>query len=347
VLETPFVVQDVPIDLTGSIGVALFPGHGDEANLLFQRANIALDLAKHLGRGHIIYDPGDDPYSHQKLAYLGGIRNAIEQSQLVLHYQPKVDMRSKRTRGFEALVRWNHPQIGLVPPLEFISIAERTGLIHALSRWVLWEALGQCHAWRRDGIDITVAVNLSPRNFHDHQLPDYIAGLLREHRLPPDCLELEITETVVMADAVHVSEALTRLGQMGIRAYIDDFGTGYSSLGHLKKLPVAGIKIDKSFVSQMIFDDNDAVIVRSTIDLGHNLGIEVVAEGVESPEIWDRLSQLGCDAAQGYYMSRPKPAGELERWFTESPWGIQQARVSDSDSSENSAPVPHSKMRGD
>jgi EAL domain-containing protein (putative c-di-GMP-specific phosphodiesterase class I) len=217
--------------------------------------------------------------------------------------------------------------MGLVPPYEFISIAERTGLIHALSRWVLSEAMGQCHAWHRNGIDIPVAVNISPRNFHDRQLPDYIAGLLREHRLPPDRLELEITETVIMADAAHVSEALNRLSQMGIRTYIDDFGTGYSSLGHLKKLPVAGIKIDKSFVSQMTLDESDAVIVRSTIDLGHNLGIEVVAEGVESPEIWDRLSLLGCDTAQGYYMSRPKPAGELERWIAESPWGIKKAKT--------------------
>ena len=326
-LDPPFMAQGVPVDLSGSIGAAIFPDHGEKSLLLFQRAAIALDQAKQLGRGYAVYEPEDDPYSQIKPVYLGGIRNAIELNQFVLHYQPKIDIKTKRTRGFEALIRWNHPQMGLVPPYEFVSIAERTGLIHALSRWVLCEALGQCRAWRRNGIDMPVAVNISPRNFHDRQLPDYIAGLLREHRLPRDRLELEITETVIMADAAHVSEALNRLSQMGIRTYIDDFGTGYSSLGHLKKLPVAGIKIDKSFVSQMTLDDSDAVIVRSTIDLGHNLGIEVVAEGVESPEIWDRLSLLGCDTAQGYYMSRPKPAGELERWIAESPWGIKKAKT--------------------
>jgi len=326
-LDPPFMAQGVPVDLSGSIGAALFPDHGEKSLLLFQRAAIALDQAKQLGRGYALYEPEDDPYSQKKLVYLGGIRNAIELNQFVLHYQPKIDIKTKRTRGFEALIRWNHPQMGLVPPYEFISIAERTGLIHALSRWVLSEAMGQCRSWHRNGIDMPVAVNISPRNFHDRQLPDYIAGLLREHRLPPDRLELEITETVIMADAAHVSEALNRLSQMGIRTYIDDFGTGYSSLGHLKKLPVAGIKIDKSFVSQMTLDESDAVIVRSTIDLGHNLGIEVVAEGVESPEIWDRLSLLGCDTAQGYYMSRPKPARELERWIAESPWGIKKVKT--------------------
>ncbi|HEY4760783.1 MAG TPA: bifunctional diguanylate cyclase/phosphodiesterase [Thermoguttaceae bacterium] len=324
-LATPFLAQDVPVDLSGSIGVAFFPKHGEQANLLLQRASIALDRAKDAGHDYAFYEPENDPYSQRKLAYLSGIRIAIEQNQLILHYQPKIDMKTKRTCGIEALVRWNHPQIGLVPPVEFVSIAERTGLIHTLSRWVLRAALEQCRAWHCAGLDIPVAVNLSPRNFHDHQLPDYIAALLRECRLSPACLELEITETVMMADAPHVSEALSRLSQMGVRTFIDDFGTGYSSLGHLKKLPVAGIKIDKSFVSKMTYDENDTVIVHSTIDLGHNLGLEVVAEGVESPEIWNRLSLLGCNSAQGYYMSRPKPATELERWFAESPWGINKS----------------------
>jgi diguanylate cyclase (GGDEF)-like protein len=321
-IEAPFVIHDLPIDLSGSVGVVLVPEHGQDVDLLFQRANIALELAKQSGRGYVIYEPTTDPYSQQKLVYLGGMRNAIEQDQLVLYYQPKIDLQSCRVRGVEALVRWNHPHIGLVPPNEFIYIAERTGLIHALSRWVLRTALDQCEIWRNAGLEITVAVNLSPRNFHDHQLTEYIAGVLHERGLPPRCLEIEITETMIMGDSVHVLAALTRLSEMGVRVYIDDFGTGYSSLGHLKKLPVWGIKIDKSFVSEMTRDENDAVIVRSTIDLGHNLGLEVVAEGVESPEIWGRLSGLGCDGAQGYYMSRPKPPEELDRWFSESPWGI-------------------------
>jgi len=326
-VEAPFIINDLPIDLSGSIGAVLVPEHGRDVDLLFQRANIALELAKQSGRGYVIYEPTTDPYSQQKLIYLGGMRNAIEQDQLVLYYQPKIDFQSCRVRGVEALVRWNHPHIGLVPPSEFIYIAERTGLIHALSRWVLRAALDQCQMWRHAGFDITVAVNLSPRNFHDHQLAEYIAGLLHERGLSPRSLEIEITETMVMGDSVNVLAALSRLSEMGVRAYIDDFGTGYSSLGHLKKLPVSGIKIDKSFVSEMTRDENDAVIVRSTIDLGHNLGLDVVAEGVESPEIWGRLSSLGCDGAQGYYMSRPKPPEELDRWFSESPWGIKASRL--------------------
>ena len=326
-VEAPLIIHDLPIDLSGSIGVVLVPEHGQDVDLLFQRANIALELAKQSGRGYVIYEPTTDPYSQQKLIYLGGMRNAIEQDQLVLYYQPKIDLQSCRVRGVEALVRWKHPHAGLVPPNQFIYIAERTGLIHALSRWVLRAALDQCQIWRNAGLDITVAVNLSPRNFHDHQLAEHIARLLHERGLSPRCLELEITETMVMGDSVHVLAALTRLSEMGVRVYIDDFGTGYSSLGHLKKLPVSGIKIDKSFVSEMTRDENDAVIVCSTIDLGHNLGLEVVAEGVESPEIWGRLSGLGCDGAQGYYMSRPKPSEELYRWFSESPWGIKASRL--------------------
>jgi diguanylate cyclase (GGDEF)-like protein len=323
-LACPFVIQDLPIDLSASIGVALWPEHGTEASVILQRANIALDLAKQSGSGYAVYEPATDPYGQRKLAYLGSLRQAIEQEQLVLHYQPKIDLRTRRARGVEALVRWHHPQVGLIPPYYFISLAERTGLIHALTRWVLKAALDRCYVWRQAGLEVPVAVNLSPRDFHDRRLPKYIAGLLKERSLPPESLELEITENVIMADAVHVSQALDRLSEMGIRAYIDDFGTGYSSLGLLKKLPVAGIKIDKSFVSHMTVDENDAIIVRSTIDLGHNLGMNVIAEGVESPEIWNRLAKLGCDAAQGYYMSRPKPAEELDRWFADSPWGIKK-----------------------
>ncbi len=327
--DAPFLVQDLPIDVSACLGVAIHPDHGNDANLLLQRANIALDQAKQFGGGFSTYESSTDPYNQQKLVNLGGLRKAIEESELVLHFQPKVNFTTKRTEGVEALVRWNHPKIGMVPPWQFVPVAERTGLIHALSRWVLRAALDQCQAWIQSGLHIPVAVNLSPRNFHDHQLLKYIGQLLEERGLAPKYLELEITESVIMSDAVHVLQALNRLSQMGVRAFIDDFGTGYSSLGHLKKLPVAGIKIDKSFVIQMTNDDNDSVIVRSTIELGHNLGLKVIAEGVESPEIWERLANHGCDAAQGYYMSRPKPPEELDRWFAESPWGIKKSSQKD------------------
>jgi diguanylate cyclase (GGDEF)-like protein len=323
--EAPCFAKEIPIDLSASMGAALYPEHGEDADSLIQRSHIALDRARQSGKEFAIYRPADDPYGQQKLAYLGGLRGAIDQCQLVLHYQPKVNLETKRTDGVEALVRWNHPQIGLVQPRQFIYIAERTGLIHALTQWVLCAALDQCQQWHLEGLEIPVAVNLSPRNFHDPRLPESICLLLKERNLPPRSLELEITESVLMADAVHVSRALGRLSELGVRTYIDDFGAGYSSLGYLKKLPVAGIKIDQAFVRQMILDDNDAVIVRSTIELGHNLGLKVVAEGVESTDICDRLSTLHCDGAQGFSMCRPKPASELDHWFAESPWGIEKA----------------------
>ncbi len=322
-LASPCWVDNVAVDVTGSIGLAFCPEHGDDANELLQKAIIALDIAKQVGRGHSIYRSASDPYSQQKNAYLGGLRNAIGRDDLALQYQPKIDLRTARTTGVEALVRWHHPQFGLIPPEQIIPVAERTGLIHDLSQWVLKSALDQCRIWRQMSLHIPVAVNLSPRNLRDPQLLEYISSLLTEQGLAPGSLELEITENVIMTDAENVVANLTGLSAKGIQVYIDDFGTGYSSLGHLKKLPVAGIKIDRSFVSHMHEDENDAAIVRSTIDLGHNLGLKVVAEGVESQEVWDQLRQMGCDAAQGYYMSQQKPPKELERWFLESPWGTE------------------------
>ena len=326
-LAKPFIINDIPIDMSGSIGVAVFPEHGDDANQIFQRANIALDTAKQSGTGYGIYSPADDPYTQQKLAYLGGLRNAIEQDQLVLYYQPKIDLRTGHTMGVEALVRWDYPKVGLIPPYQFIGVAERTGLIHRLSRWVIKTALDQCSVWHRAGLLIPVAINLSPRNLHDATLPTYIARMIKERHLPPELLEVEITENVIMTDAKRVWEVLSVLKDQGVNAYIDDFGTGYSSLGHLKKLPVSGIKIDRSFVAQMITEENDNVIVRSTIDLGHNLGLHVIAEGVETLEVLNRLQSLGCDAAQGYFMSRPKPAKELDEWLAQSQWGIHSSSL--------------------
>lgn len=202
--------------------------------------------------------------------------------------------------------------------------AEQTGLIKPLTMWILNTALRQCKTWHQMGLDIPVAVNLSVRSLQDPQLSDEIANLLRACGVAPGALELEITENAIMADPGNVMGVVNRLSQMGIVLSIDDFGTGYSSLAYLKRLPVGEIKIDKSFVRDMIVNDNDAVIVRSTIDLGHNLGLKVVAEGVENREIWDRLAALGCDIAQGYYMSRPIPPGELTRWLSESPWGVER-----------------------
>lgn len=321
-LEVPFMIDDLPIDLGGSIGIACFPEHGETADLLLRRAGVAMYLAKQHGHGCSVYDSANDPYNQQRLAILGGLRNAIEQNQLVLHYQPRISFQTGHATGVEALLRWHHPQLGLIPPDQFVPLAERTGLIHALSLWVLKTGLDQCRVWRQVGLDLSVAVNLSPRNLHDPQLPEHIAEMLASRGLSAGSLELEITESVIMSDPVRAMEVLTELNRMGIKVFIDDFGNGYSSLGYLKKLPVDGIKIDKSFVIHMAADENDAVIVRSTIELGHNLGLRVIAEGVERKEIWERLGHLGCDEAQGYYFSPAIPPNELRRWMSESPWGL-------------------------
>ncbi|MSP41218.1 MAG: bifunctional diguanylate cyclase/phosphodiesterase [Deltaproteobacteria bacterium] len=326
-VDSPFVIDGVPIDLAASIGVALYPAHSDNANLLFQRATIALENTKQHSRGFSIYDSSSDPYTELKQAYVSGLRSAIEQNQLALFYQPKVDLRTGKMLGVEALAQWHHPQHGLLPAYQFVPVAERTGLIHALSRWVLREAIAQCRLWHRVGFHIPVAVNLSPRNFNDDSLPDYIDGLLKEYDLPADLLEIEITENVILNEDLNVSKALEHLSSRGMRIYIDDFGTGYSSFGNLKKLPITGIKIDRTFISQMTTNDHDQAIVRSIIDLGQRLALQVIAEGVETQEMWDRLASLGCDVAQGFHMARPMAATDIGGWYLHSPWGAGKASV--------------------
>jgi len=253
---------------------------------------------------------------------MGELRYAIDHGELTLYYQPKIQMRTRRVIGVEALVRWKHPHRGMIPPDDFIPLAERSGLIRPLTQWVLSTALDQARKWEQAGFQLSVAVNLSARNLLDAQIPDHLTDLLRRTDVPPHRLELEITESTIMADPARALEVLTRLHGMGIPLAIDDFGTGYSSLGYLKRLPVSAVKVDKSFVRNMAADDNDAVIVRSTIELAHNLGLQVVAEGVETPYLWDRLAALGCDAAQGYHVSQPMPAEALNQWFVDSPWQV-------------------------
>jgi EAL domain-containing protein (putative c-di-GMP-specific phosphodiesterase class I) len=263
-----------------------------------------------------------DHYSPRRLALMGELRYAIEHNELTLYYQPKIHMQSRRVSGVEALVRWKHPHRGMIPPDEFIPLAERSGLIRPLTQWVLSTALDQIRLWEQAGFQLSVAVNLSARNLLDAQLPDHLEELLRRTGARPNRLELEITESTIMIDPVRALDILTRLHRMGVPLAIDDFGTGYSSLGYLKRLPVSAVKVDKSFVKNMEANDNDAVIVRSTIELAHNLGLQVIAEGVETSYLWDRLAGLGCDAAQGYYISQPVPADALSRWFVDSPWEV-------------------------
>jgi len=289
-------------------------------------------LAKESGGGYAIYTPERDSYSTERLALMADLHRAIERNQLSLVYQPKLTLESGEITGVEALARWRHPKNGLIPPDQFITLAERSGFIKPLTLWGLEAALTQSRSWSEGGIDVPVSVNLSARTLHDGSFPGRIEELLKNHRIAPEQLELEITESVIMVDPARALDILIRLNDMGISLSIDDFGTGYSSLSYLKKLPVKAVKIDKSFVIQMTHDQNDAQIVRSTIDLAHNLGLKVIAEGVENRQVWDRLLGLGCDEAQGYYMSRPLPAPNLTEWLTESPWGLgQMNRTADLD----------------
>jgi diguanylate cyclase len=276
-------------------------------------------VAKQAHTGSLVYDPTIDQHSPRRLALLGGLRRALERDELLLHYQPKADLESAQVRGVEALVRWQHPDHGLLSPGEFIPLAERTGLIHPLTRWVLDAALRQAAEWQRTGHHLSIAVNISTRCLLDPALPDQIASQLAAWQVPPVLLVLEITESAVMADPTRALDVLARLHALGVSLALDDFGTGYSSMAYLKELPVDELKIDRSFVSQMATSPSDATIVRSTIDLGHNLGLRVVAEGVETQDAWEKLAALGCDTAQGYLLSRPMPASDLERWLRHAP----------------------------
>ena len=258
------------------------------------------------------------------LTLSGELKRAIEENQLTLYFQPKVDVATRDVTGVETLLRWQHPEHGFVPPDEFIMLAERTGLIGKLTEWVLESAIAQCGRWRQAGLALDVSINLSVRNLQDGELPRLVAALLRKYSVPAASLVLEITESAIMADPECARTVIDSLHDLGLKLSIDDFGTGYSSLGYLKRLPVHEIKIDKSFVIDMLESDSDRVIVKSTVDLAHNLGLSVVAEGVENNETLDALQGLGTDIAQGYFISKPLPHSEFEAWLAE--WRAFQQR---------------------
>ena len=314
-LESPFVLDGLSLDVEASIGLAMYPDHGEDPDELLQHADIAMYVAKETHTGFVLFDPKLDQHSPRRLTLLGELRQAIDTGQLVLHYQPKVDAHTQLVLGVEALVRWQHPTHGLIPPGDFIPLAERTGLIGPLTHYVLDAALQQCRAWQRTGHELSVAVNVSARRLLDLTFPDEVTALLTRWEVPARLLMVEITEHTIMADPAHALEVLGRLDKMGVQVSIDDFGTGYSSMAHLKSLPVHELKVDRSFVSQMVSNTRDAVIVRSTVDLGRNLGLRVVAEGVEDSLTLQQLDVLGCDAIQGYYISRPMPSHDLIPWL--------------------------------
>jgi diguanylate cyclase (GGDEF)-like protein len=314
-LDEPFVLQDVPIAVEASIGIAVFPEHGTDVDTLLQRADVAMYAAKGRHSGYAVYDAANDDYSPRRLRLIAELRRAIDEGELIVHYQPKEALATGDVVGAEALVRWKHPERGLLQPADFLPVAQQTNLIKPLTLYVLETALAQCAAWRREGLDLHVAVNLSSRSLLDVDFPADVERLLARWELDGDALELEITETTIMADPLRAAVVLDGLNLLGVRIAIDDFGTGYSSLAYLSGLPVDEIKIDRSFVMTMNESASHAVIVRSTIDLGRNLGLDVVAEGVETADVREALRALGCDAAQGYFLSRAVPPADLARWL--------------------------------
>ena len=311
-LHRRFEVQGVALDLEASVGIALSPWHGTNVEELLRNADIAMYEAKEVKAGAVLFIPEEHATGRTRLTVLGDLRTALESGdELFLHYQPKVTLDGEQVEGLEALLRWQHPQLGLVPPSEFIPVAEGTGIIIRLTERVLGMALGAMRGWLDKDLAVPVAVNLSARCLLDASLPDLVARLLREHGVPASLLRLEVTESAVMSDAARCMDVLQRLHELGVRLSIDDFGTGYSSMVHLRRLPVDELKIDRSFVLGMTTMAADAVLVRTAIDLGHNLGLTVVAEGVEGLEHAVALRDLGCDVAQGYHYARPMPEADV------------------------------------
>ena len=313
-LALPFDLEDAPVQVGVSVGIALAPEHGQDVDALLRHADVAMYVAKKAGENCALYTSERDMYTPDRLALIADLRRAIADGGLALHYQPKADLATKRVTGVEALARWTHPRRGAVPPDQFIPLAEQTGLIAPLTRWVLAAALRQAGQWRRAGLRLDMAINLSALDLRDAGLPDALSRLLRAHAVPPSAVRLEVTESALMTDPAGAQAVLARLSALGVGLSVDDYGAGYSSLTYLKQLPVDELKIDRSFVRHMAADAADAAIVSSTIGLGHNLGLRVVAEGVEDWETWALLAGTGCDTAPGYYLARPMPADEVERW---------------------------------
>jgi diguanylate cyclase (GGDEF)-like protein/PAS domain S-box-containing protein len=315
-LQRPIEVQGQHLDVAASIGVAIFPKDGDDADSLLRRADIALFVAKQ-GRGTFVrYAPEHEKQGASRLTLMAELREALQcDEELFLQFQPLVRLRDRSLAGVEALVRWRHPERGLIPPMEFVPFAEKTRLIKPLTRWVLTSALKQAVAWQQGGHSIPVSVNISVRDLVDPEFPQMIATLLEAAQAPPSLLVLEITESLIMTEPERAIDTLTRLRTLGVRLAVDDFGTGYSSLAYLHRLPVHEIKIDKSFVAAITGEANRANIVRASVELGHSLQLETVAEGVEDARTWDLLADLGCDLAQGYFISRPMLANKVLPWL--------------------------------
>jgi diguanylate cyclase (GGDEF)-like protein len=310
-LENVFNIDELNLFIKASIGLAEYPTHGDDATSLVQHADVAMYIAKRGQLDYAIYNPKEDEYSIGRLALIGDLREALANNKLNLNFQPIIDLRNGRCISTEALLRWKHEKYGDIPPDQIIALAEQTGAIDDVTNWVLEEASKQYSQWRSQNQSVKIAINISMSNLRNPKLIDQLSFLTRQYNLAPDSFTLEITESAMMANPKRSLDTLLKINEMGIKLSIDDFGTGFSSLAYLKKLPVSELKIDKSFVMDLLEDENDLAIVRSTIDLAHNLGIKVIAEGVESEAIYNVLCDLHCDAAQGFYISQPLIASSL------------------------------------
>ena len=318
-LERPFMVEGQALDVGASIGIAVYPDHADSADSMMRRSDIAMYVAKRSRRTHATYSRDHDEPGDSRLAMMAQLRHAINAGALTLHYQPIARLSSGQVERLEALVRWQRPGRGLVPPSDFIAFAEQTGLIQPLTQWVLLSALRQCVSWHAAGQPLGVSVNISMRNLLDIQLPETVAQIMREAAAEPAWLTLEITESTVMAESQRTLETLEKLRSLGVRLSIDDFGTGYSSLAYLHRLPVHEMKIDHSFVSGLIDNTTSDAIVRAAVDLGHKLCLAVVAEGIEDGATWNKAREYGIDFGQGYYLARPVPAEDVRPWLISPP----------------------------
>lgn len=320
-----FEVEGLRTEISASIGVAICPDQAGDVSTLMRFADVAMYRAKSSLQGVAVYDSAFDPHSPKRLELMGALGRAIRENELILYFQPKIHLKTNRVYGFEALLRWNHPELGFIPPNDFIPIVEHSNLIYPMTLWVLEQGISCCRKWLDRGYDVTIAMNLSARNLLDDRIVVDLKRLLQQYNLPSRHCELEITESTIMAEPARAEAALLRIHRLGVHLSVDDFGTGYSSLAYLKRLPVQTLKIDSSFIRTMLLDEQDDIIVKSIVQLAHNLGLQVVAEGVESQAVYQRLAEIGCDHAQGFYMGKPISSADAEVWLLESHWGLEKA----------------------
>lgn len=320
-----FEVEGLRTEISASIGVALCPEQARDVSTLMRYADVAMYRSKQSLQGVTVYDAAFDPHSPKRLELMGALGSAIREGQLILYLQPKIQLATHKVFGFEALLRWDHPEFGFISPADFIPIAEHSNLIYPLTLWVLENGIRHCRHWLDKGQQIHVAMNLSARNLLDDRIVTDLKKILEKYDVPPSCCELEITESAIMSDPARAQAALQRIHRLGVELSIDDFGTGYSSLSYLKRLPVQTLKIDGSFIRSMVVDEQDEIIVSSIIQLAHSLGLQVVGEGVENSMVYQKLAELGCDHAQGYYMGHPVSLEEADRWLSQSRWGVDGA----------------------